>query len=266
MKSNTSNNLEVTIRKVQRFEDFFRLYQERPSSYKYQNRITETITNKRNYLIIDYEDLQAFDCQIAYMLRNDPESLLKNAVKAFKNILRFLGGKLVDRDYFVRVSTINRESLLIVSLKDIDSNYLSKLIISKGKIIDKKIPEIRLRIGCFQCLVCLTQFEIFQPSLRIRSPKFCVNPRCKNKTASDFRLLSKKSYFHDYQFITIQERKKKIKAVLTHDLVDKVDIGDVIEFTGIYTTDYDYSKTVKRNNAFRGIIIVNNVKILNNTS
>lgn len=266
MNTYLSNNLEVPIHKVQRFEDFFRLYQERPGFYKYQNRITETITKKRNDLIIDYEDLLVFDCQIAYMLRNNPESLLKDAVKAFKNVLKFLGGKLIDRDYFVRVSTRDRESLLKVSLKDISSSYLSKLIISEGKVIDKKVPEIRLEIGGFQCLSCLVQFDIFQPSLIVKRPEFCINPRCKNKTASDFHPLIKKSYYYDYQFITVQERKKKIKAVLTHDLVDKVNVGDVIELTGIYTTDYDYSKTVKRNNAFRGIIVVNNVKISNNTS
>lgn len=265
MKSYTSNNLEVPIRKVQRFEDFFRLFQERPGSYKYLNRITETIAKKRNDLIIDYENLLAFDCQIAYMLRNDPEALLKDAVKAFKNIFKFLGGKIIDRDYFVRVSARDEESLLKVSLKDISSSYLSKLLISEGKVIDKKIPEIRLGTRCFQCLVCSVQFEIFQPSLRIRRPKFCINPRCKNKTMSDFHLLSRKSYYYDYQFITIQERKKRIKAILTHDLVDEVNVGDVIELTGIYTTDYDYSKTVKRNNAFRGIIVINNLKILNNT-
>ncbi len=266
MKNYAENNLEVPIHKVQRFEDFFRLFQERPSFYKYQNRITETFTEERNDLIIDYEDLQAFDCQIAYMLRNDPEALLKDAVEAFKDVLKLLGGKLIDRDYFVRISTIDRASLLKVLIKDISSSYLSKLIISEGKVIDRKTPKIRLEIGCFQCLVCLTEFEISQPSLRVIRPKFCINPRCKNKTASDFRLLSKKSDFYDYQFITIQEGKKKIKTVLTHDLVDKVNVGDVIELTGIYTTDYDYSKTVKRKNAFKGIIVVNNVKILNNAS
>jgi DNA replicative helicase MCM subunit Mcm2 (Cdc46/Mcm family) len=266
MKSYTDNNLEVPIHKVQRFEDFFRLFEERPCFYKYQDRITETITNKRNDLIFDYEDLLAFDSQIAYMLRNDPEALLEDAVKAFKNIFKFLGGKIIDRDYFVRVSTRDEESLLKVSLKDLSSKYLSKLIISEGKVIDKKVPEIRLEIGCFKCLVCLTEFEIYQPLLEVKRPRFCINPRCKNKTASDFRLLSRKSYYYDYQFIKIQENMKKIKAVLTHDLVDEVNIGDIIELTGIYTTDYDYSKTVKRSNAFRGIIIVNNVKILNNTS
>ncbi len=263
---NINNNLEVPIHKVQRFEDFFRLFPERPSFYKYQNRIIETITTKRNDLIIDYEDLLAFDCQIAYMLRNDPESLLEDAVKAFKNILKFLGGKLIDRDYFVRISTRDRESLLKVSLKDISSSYLSKLIVSEGKVIDKKAPEIRLEIGYFQCLFCLTEFEIFQHSLRVERPKFCINPRCKNKTASSFRPLSKKSYYYDYQFLTIQEGKKKIKTVLTHDLVDKVNVGDVIEVTGIFTTDFEYSKTAKRNNAFKGIIVVNNINILNNPS
>ncbi len=212
MKSNLSNILEVPIHKVQRFEDFFRLFPERPSFYKYQVRINEIIAEKRNDLIIDYEDLQAFDCQIAYILRNDPEALLKDAVKAFKNVLKFLGGKFIDRDYFVRVSTRNRESLLRVSIKDINSSYLPKLIVSEGKIIDKKAPEIRLEIGYFQCLFCLTEFEIFQHSLGVERPKFCINPRCKNKTVSGFRPLSKKSYYYDYQFLTIQEGKKKIKS------------------------------------------------------
>ena len=77
------------ISTVQKFEDFYRLFQDTPGVYKYQDHINDVYSKGGNTLIIYYEDLLAFDSQLAEKLRNDPEALLEDAVEAFKNVLKF---------------------------------------------------------------------------------------------------------------------------------------------------------------------------------
>ena len=51
----------IPIHKIQRFEDFFRLFEEKPGVYKYQDLINVVISQTGNILIISYEDLLAFE-------------------------------------------------------------------------------------------------------------------------------------------------------------------------------------------------------------
>jgi replicative DNA helicase Mcm len=234
----------VPIRKVQKLEDFCRLFQDRPSVYKYQDRIKNIISKSGNTLIIDYEDLLAFDPQIAELLKNDPESLLKDAIEAFENLLKFeSGGKLIKQKYFVRITTKDENSPLFIPIRGLRSKNIDNLVWFKGILI--RISTIRPKLirAFFECNLCGTQFEIIQLTSKIRWPKFCINKRCKAKAQSDFRLLSKNSDFIDWQGITIQEIPedlppgripRSVQAILTYDLVDIVKPGDRIKVMGIF--------------------------------
>ena len=63
----------VPVHKTSRFEDFYRLFEDRPGVYKYQDKINDIYSKGGNTLIIFYEDLLAFDSQIAELLRKDPK-------------------------------------------------------------------------------------------------------------------------------------------------------------------------------------------------
>ena len=63
------------INKIQRFEDFYRLFQESPGVHKYQDQINAIYAKGGNTLIFLYEDLLASDPDIAEMLRKDPDFL-----------------------------------------------------------------------------------------------------------------------------------------------------------------------------------------------
>ena len=89
-------NPTIPVNKIQKFEDFYRLFQEKPGEYKYLDQINDIFSKGGNTLIIFYEDLLAFDPQIAEKLKKDPEILLEDAVEAFKNILKFQGTVLND--------------------------------------------------------------------------------------------------------------------------------------------------------------------------
>ena len=231
------------INKIQKFEDFYRLFQEKPGAYKYQDKINDIFSKGDNTLVIYYEDLLSFDAQIAEMLRNDPESLLEDAVEAFKNVLKFQSGQLKNKDCFVRISTRDKNSPLSIPIRGLRAKNIDKLIWFKGITIRSSTIRPQLVKAVFECNICGAQFEVIQLTTQLNSPKFCVTKNCKAKSRSDFRLISKKSEFIDWQSIMIQEIPedlpsgripRSVQAILKHDLVDYVKPGDRVTLMGIY--------------------------------
>ena len=256
----------VPIHKTLRFEDFYRLFEDKPGVYKYQDKINDIFSKGGNTLIIFYEDLLAFDSQIAELLRQDPETLLENATEAFKNILKFQGSKLSDKNYFVRITTKDDKSPLLISLRGLRAKNIDNLIWTKGILV--RISTIRPKLieATFECMSCKTQFEVLQLSSKIKWPNFCINPRCKAKTQSDFRLVSKNSEFIDWQSVMIQEIPedlppgripRSVQAILTHDLVDIIKPGDRVKLMGSYKSVLAQSTKGINSTLFKTYIDVN---------
>ncbi|MBD3254633.1 MAG: AAA domain-containing protein [Candidatus Lokiarchaeota archaeon] len=254
------------IRKVQRFEDFYRQFQDAPGVYKYQDQINDIFAKGGNTLIILYEDLLAFDPQIADMLRKDPETLLEDAVEAFENLLKFQGGLLTNDYYFVRIATKDEKSPLTVPIRGLRSKHIDRLVWFKGILIRSSAIRPQLIKAKFECMDCGTQFDIIQLTSKIKWPKFCINKRCKASKQSDFRLISKKSEFIDWQSITIQEIPedlpagripRSVQAILTYDLVDTVKPGDRLKVMGVFKSVIAHSIKSNNSNLFKTFINVN---------
>ncbi len=256
----------VPIHKTSRFEDFYRLFEEKPGVYKYQDKINDIFSKGSYTLIIFYEDLLAFDSQIAELLRKDPETLLENATEAFRNILKFQGSKLTDKDYFVRITTKDDKSPLFISLRGLRAKNIDNLVWTKGILVRSSTIRPKLIEAAFECMTCKTQFEVLQLSSKIKWPNFCINPRCKAKSQSDFRLVSKNSEFIDWQSVMIQEIPedlppgripRSIQAILTHDLVDIVKPGDRVKLLGTYKSVLAQSTKSINSTLFKTFIDVN---------
>ncbi len=256
----------VPIHKTSRFEDFYRLFEDKPGVYKYQDKINDIFSKGSNTLIIFYEDLLAFDSQIAELLRKDPETLLENATEAFRNILKFQGSKLTDKDYFVRITTKDDKSPLFISLRGLRAKNIDNLVWTKGILVRSSTIRPKLIEAAFECMTCKTQFEVLQLSSKIKWPNFCINPRCKAKSQSDFRLVSKNSEFIDWQSVMIQEIPedlppgripRSIQAILTHDLVDIVKPGDRVKLLGTYKSVLAQSTKSINSTLFKTYIDVN---------
>ncbi|TXT59336.1 MAG: hypothetical protein BAJALOKI2v1_220009 [Promethearchaeota archaeon] len=255
------------INKVQRFEDFYRHFKEKPGEYKYQDQIKDIDSKGGNTLIVLYEDLLSFDPKIAEMLKEDPEALLEDAVEAFKNLLKFeSGGKLSYENYFVRISTIDEKSPLNVPIRGFRSKNIDQLICFKGIIIRSSTVRPKLKKATFECMDCGTSFEVIQITSKIKWPRNCPNKSCKASAQSDFRLISKKSEFIDWQSITIQEVPedlppgripRSVQAILKYDLVDYVKPGDRVKLIGIYKSVLATSIRSNNSTLFKTFIEVN---------
>ncbi|MFX0003298.1 MAG: minichromosome maintenance protein MCM [Candidatus Hermodarchaeota archaeon] len=244
------------INKVQRFEDFYRLFQENPGVYKYQDQINDIYAKGGNTLIILFEDLLASDPDIAEMLRKDPEAIIEDAVEAFKNLLKFQGSKLNLKDYFVRITTKDKKSPLFIPLRGLRAKHISTLVWSNGILVRCSTIRPKIIKASFECNLCGAQFDIIQLTSRIRWPKFCTNKRCKAKAQTDFRLISKHSEFIDWQSIMIQEIPedlppgripRSVQAILTHNLVDTIKPGDRVKMMGIFKSVL--AQSTKSNNS-----------------
>jgi replicative DNA helicase Mcm len=251
---------------TQRFEDFLRLFEDEPGIYKYQEQINEIISKNGNSLIINYEDLLAFDSQLAKAFRKDPESSIEEAIKAFKKVLKSQGSKIDDKDFFVRISTIDEKSPLTIPLRGLRAKHIDTLVSFNGILIRSSTIRPKLIEATFECMVCKTQFNVTQLTSRIKWPKFCIKKSCKAKAQSDFRLISKNSTFIDWQSITIQEIPedlppgripRAIQSILKHDLVDTVKPGDRVNVVGIYKSTLAQSIKSINSTLFKTFIEVN---------
>ncbi|MFW9895690.1 MAG: minichromosome maintenance protein MCM [Candidatus Thorarchaeota archaeon] len=254
------------MNKVQKFEDFYRLFQEKPGVYKYLEQINDVISKAGNTLIIFYEDLLAFDPQIADKLKIDPETVLEDAIEAFKTILKFQGVVLTNQNYFVRVTTNDKKCPLYIPLRGLRAKNIDNFVWSNGILIRSSTIRPKLIKATFQCSICGSKFDVVQLTSKIRWPNFCSNQRCKAKTQSDFRLFSKSSEFIDWQSIMIQEIPedlppgripRSVQAILTHDLVDSVKPGDRIQVMGIFKSVLAHSTQSYNSTLFRTFIDVN---------
>ncbi len=254
------------INKVQRFEDFYRLFQEKPGEYKYQDQINDIYAKGGNTLIILYEDLLASEPDIAELLKQDPEALLEDAIDAFKNLLKFQGSKLTIQNYFVRITTKDKISTLFIPLRGLRAKDISTLVWSKGILVRCSTIRPKIIKASFECNICGAQFDIIQLTSRIRWPKFCVNKRCKARAQTDFRLISKSSEFIDWQSVMIQEIPedlpagripRSVQAILTHDLVDTVKPGDRVKLMGVFKSVLAQSTKSNNSTLFKTFFDIN---------
>ncbi|MFX1433013.1 MAG: minichromosome maintenance protein MCM [Promethearchaeota archaeon] len=261
-----STSPSIPIHQVQRFEDFLRLFEDKPGVYKYQDQINDIISKGGNTLIILYEDLLAFDSQIAEMLKKDPELLLEDAIEAFENILKFQGGSKTSKELFVRITTKDENSPLIIPLRGLRAKHIDTLVCSNGIVVRSSTIRPKLIKATFECTICGSQFEVIQLTSKIKWPKFCINKRCKAKAQSDFRLISKNSLFIDWQSIMIQEIPedlppgripRAIQAILKQDLVDFVKPGDRVKIIGIFKSVIAQSIKNINSTLFKTFIEVN---------
>lgn len=201
-------------------------------------------------LIIDYEDLERFNPDIADSIINNPISLIDLFKKAINNLTN-TNNKILPR--FINLNPN-------YSFRDVKSKDIGQLIELKGnvKTIDKIRPS--LDVGVFECKGCLRLQEVRQKQSNI-----IVEPSlCSECGGRNFRLLQQESKYYDTQILTIQEplndivsKPREFKVILTNDLVNTAPAGAKIKLTGVFDIEQD-----KENKANDFIIMANSIQLL----
>jgi replicative DNA helicase Mcm len=243
MQSSTSST-EKAKPSVAKFEEFF--------SSKYKDTVFEALEKypDERSVVVNYSELEMFDPDLADLLIEKPEDVIKASQMAIKNIDPL--GKNAELN--IRFENIRNN----IQLRYLRSKYIGKFVAVDG--IVRKTDEIRPRIinAMFECRSCMRLQEVPQTSNMISEPALCQE--CGGRS---FKLLQEESEFMDTQTTKLQEplenlsggeEPKQIMVVMEDDLVDTLTPGDIVKITGVMKTVRD-EKTKRFKNYIYGNFI-----------
>ncbi len=208
----------------------------------YEDKIREMRSEGARSLLVNFQDLEVFNPDLAEELIQSPEYLLKEASRALKDYLidwdpEFLES-LKERVY-VRVHHLDDTAKL--SIREVKSQYLGKLVVVDGIITRMSEVKPMLNRARFLCVACQSPTSlILQEEGRYTPPYQCENVECGSK--GPFKLLRDESEFIDWQSLTMQERPEdlppgqlpqSLSLVALDDVVDLVRPGDRVRIIGI---------------------------------
>ena len=194
METSVQTTTDKTKNPVAKFEEFF--------STKYKDTVFEALEKypDQKSAIVDYVELEMFDPDLADLLIEKPEEVIKAASKAIGNIdpLR------KNAELHIRFENVSNN----IPLRFLRSKYIGKLVAVDG--IVRKTDEIRPRIlkAIFECRSCMRLHEVQQKSNLITEPALCQE--CGGRS---FRILQEESEFLDTQSTKVQEPWKTFQEV-----------------------------------------------------
>jgi len=190
---------------VERFQEFFE------SSYK--KEIHEIVSKGLKSLVVDFVGLTEFDHELADLLLEEPEEVIKAAELAVEHF---------DVKEAVRVRFKNLPKDQQIMIKEIRSKHINKLLYFEA--IVRQSSDIRPQVVCakFECPACGSVITILQLETKFKEPSRCT---CGRK--GKFRLLSKDLV--DAQRLVVEEapedleggaQPKRMSVFLKEDLVE----------------------------------------------
>lgn len=208
---------------VERFQEFF--------DANYKKQIHEIVSKGAKSLVVDFLELSRFDPEIADLLLEEPEEIMKAAELAVEQF---------EVKELIRVRFKNLPKGQHMMLKDIRSKHINKLLYFEA--IVRQSSDIRPQVVCakFECPACGSVITILQVETKFKEPLRCT---CGRK--GKFRLLSKDLV--DAQRLVVEEapedleggaQPKRMSVFLKEDLVEprmekKTTPGSKVGVTGI---------------------------------
>jgi len=219
----------------ERFQEFLRTFQPEKGEYKYRKRLGQLRNIGQHYVVVDFEDLLAYDQELAKLLVDKPDEYFPYIERSGWAQL-----KIEDPEYAEMIKKIRvrfRKLPERYSLRKVGQAQLSKLLLVDGIIVRATPVRPLVTRAAFQCRKCNSLTFVEQSGLVMREPELCG--RCRSKLL-DF--MEKQSTFINSQELRMQERPedlppgqlpRAIDVKLFEDLVDVARPGDRISLTGI---------------------------------
>ena len=225
----------------ERFQEFLRTFQPEKGEYKYRKRLGQLRSLGQNYVVVDFEDLVAYDSELARLLVDKPDEYLPYIERSSWAQL-----KIEDPQYAEEIKKIRvrfRKLPDRFSLRKVGQAQLAKLLLVDGIIVRATPVRPLVTRAAFQCRKCNSLTFVEQSGLVMREPELCG--RCRSKLL-DFS--EKQSTFINSQELRMQERPedlppgqlpRAIDVKLFEDLVDVARPGDRISLTGIVRAEQE---------------------------
>lgn len=212
-------------RQVEKFKEFFEL--------QHYSNLMEKSSKGEEYIAIDFPELAVFDPELADLLLEEPEDVIKAAEYA---ISKFELG--YDKEIKARFRYLPESSNLLIS--EIRSKHISKLIQFKGIVSQKTDVRPQITNARFECPSCGNIIPVLQVDTKFKEPGSCS---CGRK--GKFHMVGKELV--DAQKLVVEEspedldggeQPRRINVFLRNDLVSpmterKTNPGNKINITGI---------------------------------
>ena len=210
---------------VNEFEEFFyeRCYEE----------IDEAVRDGEDSVVIDFQDMDAFEFKLSEFLTENPSEGLSAAEEGIKGV-----DLITDEELNVRFSNMPEEDFVL--LRDLRSEHLGDFIPVEGMI--KRASQVNPEVVSaeFQCTNCGEIVEKEQDSSKLKSPY-----KCDSCGSRKFEVHNK--IMTDTQVVTVEEnpesregseQPQSLSVRLEGDLVDpdfqkKIVPGNVVHITGV---------------------------------
>lgn len=211
---------------IRAFEEFLQLH--------YHQQLLEQVQKGHSFLVIDFITLSKFNPDLANLLLDQPEEVIKAAELS---VQEFDLPKKV-KDFKLRFQNLPETQNLMI--RNIRSNHIERLITTVGIVRQKSDVRPQVTSARFECPSCGNVLSVLQLEQKFREPSRCG---CGRK--GKFRLLSKELV--DAQRLVLEEsmdeleggeQPKRMDIFLKHDLVSplsdkKTNPGTKISISGI---------------------------------
>ncbi len=196
-------------------------------------------------LKIDFTELERYDSKITDKLMDEPD----DTIAIFNQLLREIAEvydkrkkppeKIENPTLYTRFFNLPKEGGYSIPVRDINSDYIDKLIAVDG--IVNKISDVlpKVSVGAFICNNPNCKQIMMEP----QNKRFIQSPlKCSNCGKHDFRFDIDRSVFIDTQKLEIQEslellkggeQARRIEIWCEEDLTNIVTAGDKITVTGV---------------------------------
>ncbi len=182
---------------------------------------------------IDYKRLEQFNPELADLLLQHPDDMVKAAEAGLENLrIPAAGGRLLKAH--CRFHRLPEHTNIMV--QDLGAQHLDRLIKVEGIVsLSTEIKPV-IKIANWECMHCGEVTKTYPEKNNLRTPDFC---KCGRR---DFRHLEKEDTFVNMQSAQMQDLVEKLRgnAPTSHitlwledDLVNQVSPGEKFTVTGI---------------------------------
>src|SRR3989344_2195848 len=179
----------------------------------YLGQLNENIRKEKNYVVVDFADLSKFDPELADLLLDQPEEVIRAAELGIVQL------DLPEKQIKVRFANLPDSQKLLI--RNIRSKHLGKMYLFEGVVRQKSDVRPQVTSAKFECPSCGNVINVLQVDQKMREPSRCG---CGRK--GKFKMLSKELI--DAQRLVLEEvpedlesgaQPKRMSVLLKEDLV-----------------------------------------------
>lgn len=218
-----------------KWEEFFVEYDYKPKITK----VVDIYPSERS-IIINYDEIDRFDPELAEYLLDHPSKAIYAAERAISSLMP--PDKKVPIHFRVRGLPVDISKIPIKKLR---SAHQGKFVAIEGLVRSASEVRPKLQEAVFECVRCHALHKIQQQEIDLKEPLECgkENGGCgKIPPATRFKLIAEDSKFTDTQSIGIQEspeglrggeQPQSLTAYAEDDVASIVSPGDRVVINGI---------------------------------